>query len=402
MGDSICAGLVQFREFGSVRTYQMKQSWKRISLISLLALGALGLSVLIVACGGHSSSNSVVYPKPAIASLFPSSVPTGSASGALTINGTGFLTLSTVTFNGVAHAATYMNASQLTIRLTAADLAAAGKYPVVVSNPAPGGGASAAVNFDVISNNPIPAITTLSPAFLVVDAAPQTLTIDGTGFLTSSTVTFNGVVHAATYVSATQLTISLTAADLATDGNYPVVVANPAPGGGKAPATTFSVWGELSDKAGGFSVSFPPSVYNVSALNNSTNSSDLASYPNGVAIGDAVPDAGASNEATSGFDINIYYQPYKITGAFDVNSYVSTTYPGRLIGSDTPVNVGGQQAFELTFGQEEGGGHPDVIVYRNGVVYEISYASTINVAGYSDTQGLSVFNQVIQNFIFSK
>ena len=380
----------------------MKQSWKRISFISLLVLGALALSVFIVACGGGNSTSIIAQsPTPSITSLSPSSVSTGSSPASMTINGTGFLTTSTVTFNGIAHTPTYVNASQLTISLTAADLATAGSYPVVVTNPAPGGGASAPVNFTVLTNNPVPTVTTLSPAFLSVGALAQTLIINGTGFVATSTVTFNGVAHAATYVKASQLTISITTSDLATAGSYPVVVTNPAPGGGASPASTFSVWGKLSDANGGFSVLFPPSVYNVSALNNSSSSFDLASSPSGVAIGGAIPDASSSSESLSGFDINIFYGPYNVTGTFDVNGYVSTSYPGRIIGSDTPVTVGGQQAFELTFQQEEGGGHPDVIVYHKGLVYEISYDSTINVAGYLDAQGLSAFNQVIQNFNFA-
>ena len=235
----------------------MKQRWKQILFMSLLVLGALGLSVFIVACGGPSSSNTVVYPKPAIASLSPSSLPTGSASGSLTINGSGFLTSSTVTFNRVAQAATYVNASQLTIPLTAADLAMAGSYPIIVTNPAPGGGASAVVNFDVISNNPVPAISKTSPSFLVVGATPQTLSINGTGFLATSTVTFNGVAHAATYVNASQLTIPLTAVDLATAGNYPIIVTNPPPGGGTSAHVSFGIWGTFTDPTSHITISFP-------------------------------------------------------------------------------------------------------------------------------------------------
>ena len=65
------------------------------------------------------------------------------------------------------------------------------------------------------SNNPVPTITSLSPSLLTAGAAAQTLTISGAGFLSSSTVAFNGASHAATYLSASQLTISLTTADLA-------------------------------------------------------------------------------------------------------------------------------------------------------------------------------------------
>jgi N-acetylneuraminic acid mutarotase len=89
--------------------------------------------------------------------------------------------------------------------------------------------------------NPVPTITQLSPPSLAAGATPQTLTIGGTGFLPSSTVTFNGISHTATFVGATQLTISLISADLTTAGSYLVVVTNPAPGGGTSVAATFSV-----------------------------------------------------------------------------------------------------------------------------------------------------------------
>lgn len=92
---------------------------------------------------------------PAVTSLLPASLQVGAAPGTLTINGTGFLGTSTVTFNGVGHTATFVSASQLTISLTLADLAVAGSYPVVVTNPAPGGGASAAANFSVASTQAV-------------------------------------------------------------------------------------------------------------------------------------------------------------------------------------------------------------------------------------------------------
>ncbi|MGD0460840.1 MAG: glycoside hydrolase family 88 protein, partial [Terriglobia bacterium] len=59
--------------------------------------------------------------------------------------------------------------------------------------------------------NPVPTLTSLSPTSAVVGAASQTLTLTGTNFLASSTVTYNGVGHAATFVSSTQLSIGLTA-----------------------------------------------------------------------------------------------------------------------------------------------------------------------------------------------
>ena len=197
--------------------------------------------------GGASNSvnfpvNSANNPVPSITSLSPSSVTAGAAAQSLTINGMNFLSTSTVTYKAVAHTATYVSVTQLTIQLSAGDQATAGSSPVVVTNPAPGGGASNAVNFTVNSaNNPVPSITGLSPSSVTAGAAAQPLTINGTNFLSTSTVTYNTVAHTATYASATQLIIQLSAADQATAGSFPVVVTNPAPGGGASNSVNFGV-----------------------------------------------------------------------------------------------------------------------------------------------------------------
>jgi len=86
------------------------------------------------------------------------------------------------------------------------------------------------VSFTV--NNPVPVILSLSPSSVAAGAAAQTLTINGSSFVSSSTVTYNGVAHPATFLSSTQLTISLSVGDLAAPGTYPVVVSNPPPSGG--------------------------------------------------------------------------------------------------------------------------------------------------------------------------
>jgi hypothetical protein len=89
--------------------------------------------------------------------------------------------------------------------------------------------------------NAVPTVTSLSPSSTPADSASQTLIINGKSFLSSSTVTYSAAAHTATYVSSTQLTISLSASDQATVGTYPVVVTNPAPGGGASNSITFAV-----------------------------------------------------------------------------------------------------------------------------------------------------------------
>ena len=72
---------------------------------------------------------------------------------------------------GVSHTVSFLSANQLTITLSTADLSTVGIFPVVVTNPAPGGGSSPESPFTVQPNNPVPAITTLSPASAQVGPA---------------------------------------------------------------------------------------------------------------------------------------------------------------------------------------------------------------------------------------
>ena len=85
--------------------------------------------------------------------------------------------------------------------------------------------------------NPAPTLSGLSPASATAGGASFTLTITGTNFLPNSTVTFGTDTSLTpTVVSATQLTVAVPAADIATAGAVAVTVTNPAPGGGTASA----------------------------------------------------------------------------------------------------------------------------------------------------------------------
>jgi hypothetical protein len=64
-------------------------------------------------------------------------------------------------------------------------------------------GSPEAVSLTGTGGNPVPTITSLSPASATAGAAAQTLTIKGTDFLSTSTVTYNAVGRAATFVNST-------------------------------------------------------------------------------------------------------------------------------------------------------------------------------------------------------
>ncbi|NOT57871.1 MAG: DUF1929 domain-containing protein, partial [Deltaproteobacteria bacterium] len=89
--------------------------------------------------------------------------------------------------------------------------------------------------------NPVPTTTSLSPTSATARGAGFTLTVNGTNFVNGSVVRWNGVNRTTTFVSATRLTASIAAADIAAAGTVQVTVFNPTPGGGTANAQTFTI-----------------------------------------------------------------------------------------------------------------------------------------------------------------
>jgi hypothetical protein len=63
----------------------------------------------------------------------------------------------------------------------------------------------------------------------------------GTEFVTTSQASFGTTALKTTFVSATEVKAVIPAAQLKTKGTFPVTVTNPAPGGGKSNAVTFTV-----------------------------------------------------------------------------------------------------------------------------------------------------------------
>ena len=83
----------------------------------------------------------------------PSAVAPGGPSFTLTLNGTGFVSGSTVNWNGVALATTVVSSSQLTATVPAGNIANASTASITVSSPTPGGGTSSPIYLGV--TNPI-------------------------------------------------------------------------------------------------------------------------------------------------------------------------------------------------------------------------------------------------------
>jgi len=165
-----------------VSTQLISRSWVALLfpcvLLALLSCGGgAGGNGVGVAGGGGGSQN----PVPSIAGLSPTFGIEGVSSETVTISGSNFLSSSTVSINGVSHSATFVNASTLTVQLQSGDVAEVGTDTILVTNPSPGGGASAPASLNIVAMG----ILSVSPS----SAAPLSqITISGGGFDTSSLV----------------------------------------------------------------------------------------------------------------------------------------------------------------------------------------------------------------------
>lgn len=88
--------------------------------------------------------------------------------------------------------------------------------------------------------NPAPRLAAVEPRSVVVGTATEVKLV-GEGFVPESDVRVGAQTLDATYVSARELRLSLTADSLKTPGTLTVAVLNPAPGGGLSNALPFAV-----------------------------------------------------------------------------------------------------------------------------------------------------------------
>ena len=209
-------------------------------------LTAVLLFTAAFSCKKSDTSNGgsgTVNPVPAVSSISPASVTVGDPAFILTVTGANFISSSVINWNGTALATTFISATQLTASVSVTLVAVAGTANITVFNPTPGGGTSNVSVFTIssISTNPVPAITSLSPASVTAGAPVFTLTVNGTNFIGSSVINWNGSALTTTYINSTQLTATVSASLVTTAGTAAVTVVTPTPGGGTSNAATFTV-----------------------------------------------------------------------------------------------------------------------------------------------------------------
>jgi hypothetical protein len=109
----------------------------------------------VVRDGGTSLDPGIANPVPFVNQpLIPATIAPGGPEFALTVNGTGFVSGSVVSWNGRARNTTFISSSQLTATIMASDIATPSTAAVSVFSPSPGGGRSNVVFFEVTVPTP--------------------------------------------------------------------------------------------------------------------------------------------------------------------------------------------------------------------------------------------------------
>src|SRR5262245_3500935 len=200
-------------------------------------LTSAGFNGVTVVNSFGTSNVVLVSVYPFIASLNPASVTAGGQAFTLQIAGNGFICDGDVVlWNGSSRPVTGCTNTQLAASIAASDISSPGTASIVVnSNQVQSNSAI------FVINNPVPAISALSPTSVFAGSGAFTLTVNGSNFVSGSFVRLNGTPYPTTFVNSSQLTASIPANVVSSPSTQSVTVANPSPGGGISNAVNFIV-----------------------------------------------------------------------------------------------------------------------------------------------------------------
>jgi probable HAF family extracellular repeat protein len=166
-------------------------------------------------------------PLPYLSSLSPPSVIAGSGNTQLTINGSGFDTVDpfSVQLDGSPVAYQNLTPTQAVFTIPSTSLASPGIHHITVANGGLLGGTSNPLPFHVILGAPV--LTQVSPGAVTAGGASFTLAASGASLISGSTVWWNSTPLTTTYVSDSQLTALVPAANISSVGSALISVHYP-------------------------------------------------------------------------------------------------------------------------------------------------------------------------------
>jgi hypothetical protein len=194
------------------------------SLVVSYTPDSASITTYSIATGSSSVTVTAANPSPAVSSISPAIETAGDAAFTLTLNGSGFISSSTVYWGSSALTTAYVSSTQVTAQVPASDIATSGTDSITVENPSPGGGTSNTLQFEVDSSG------AGSPSFSATTATvtagqPATFTVTLPSSPTAATAScLNLPTGAACSYSSTTNTVTISTATTTPAGTYQVTV----------------------------------------------------------------------------------------------------------------------------------------------------------------------------------
>jgi hypothetical protein len=184
--------------------------------------------------------------------------------------------------------------------------------------------ASGSSTVTVTAPNPLPTISSMSPAVQTAGNGAFTLTVNGSGFISGSTIYWGASALTTQFAGASKLTASVPASDIASSGTYPITVQNPSPGGGTSNDLQFEV-----DSSGAGSPSFAENTATVSPGQSATYSVTLPNTASEVTASCLNLPTGAScSYSSTASTVTIATTSSTPTGNYQVTVVFSETVAG--------------------------------------------------------------------------
>jgi uncharacterized repeat protein (TIGR01451 family) len=204
----VCFVVLTCLSFNTFKTYADQIEYKYDSLNRLIEVRYLDKVIhYTYDPAGNRTGETVDYigSVPTLASLSPGNITANGGGLTLTVNGANFVSGAAVLWNGVARPTTFINATKLTAVLGGGDIALPSTVSVTVVNPAPSGGTSNALSFDILAPAPDLTLTKSHAGQLAVGSnAGYTLSVTnvGSGNTTGTVTVMDTLPNGLAYVSA--------------------------------------------------------------------------------------------------------------------------------------------------------------------------------------------------------
>jgi YVTN family beta-propeller protein len=231
----------------------------------IIALGLIGLG-LLGGCSGGGNTALTTVPTAHLAITLPTETVTASTPFSFTVKALDATGAVVPTYIGTVHITTSDTAAKLPADATLAQgvgtftvtFNTTGNQTITASDTV--GDASSGVSPAVsVKSIPVPTIASLSPAIAANGGAGFTLIVNGTNFVFTSVVQWNGSNRSTAFVSSSRVTAQISAADIATAGAATITVFNPAPGGGSSNSATVAITTAATGAADPQSIAVDPS-----------------------------------------------------------------------------------------------------------------------------------------------